>query len=315
MPANQTTGAIATAISKVRLYLDEPSVRAKYSDTDILTLMEDLWPEVWLDIYAAADNPPLARYSFTPVVDQRYYNLPCTIGEILYITKRNTNNQIEWEITPRSLYHPMGPGISFEGNHRLLLELPVDSTAALEILYIPSGNVHMHTSTVLGTAFTSSTVVLDTTPSTGTYDRRPNSYVGSMIRVLASSTGTNPSGYAVFPVQERIIKEFNVATSTITVEPDFDVDFSALSDAGSNSLTYEIYPVEATLIWPTLIRRVAYEIATIENKRDRASGLEKLYAQAKRACALHMANFQTRNPHSFDPRTVKNEDYRTGTIE
>lgn len=310
MPSNQSVGAISSAITQVRTLLDEPELRAKWTDALILQMLEDLWPELWLDLYANADNPPLARYTFTPVADQKYYYLPSTVGEILYIAHRDTNNRIIYELKPRSLYHPWGENISFEANQRLKLDLPVVSTSdEIEVLYIPSGAVHLHSSTVLGSAFSLTGVTLDTSPTLGTYDRRPHSFEGCVIRVLASSTGSKPSGYDVFPVMERIISSHDVLTSTVTVEPDFDVNLSLLSDAESTNITYEIYPVEATLIWPTLIKRTAMEIAAIENRVTKAGSLEKLYAMAKRACSLHLANFQTRYPTSFDPRSLKNPDY------
>lgn len=316
MPAlnSQSEGVLAGAIRTIRRKVDEPDARAKYSDADILDMLNEAWQEVLPDLYGQAANPPLARYSVTLVSGQRYYNLPCTVGEIWSIAKRDSNNRIEWELRPQSRLSPLGQSISFEGTQRFLVDPEMGSGETIEFLYIPSGDCFMAagvTSPLLCTHNSTtrqSTVGLigtDATVSLGSVDRRPNAYLGAVLNVWGSDGG-NPSGYSQFPVQTRIVKDYSVATGVLTVEPEFDVDLSAITPT-NGVLKWEIYPMEASVVWPVLTRHVARQILADECKEKRYKIMTAQYAEAKRACILRWNSLQTRTPRTIGD-TYENED-------
>ncbi len=316
---DQSGGQIGRAIRTIRRLIDETPIQAKYKDESLIALMEEGWPEVLTDLYSVSMTPPLARYTVTPVVGQRYYGLPATVGEIRRIVARDTTTgRPTWEIIPHATLNPYGPGISFEGNQRCILEpTPQDaSSTAFDVEYVPSGSVSLHVGRVPVTAINGSTgtdtfYLAGADPASqvmyGEIDRRPNAYLGSFLAVTDCEGGLKPTGYAKFPVQERIIQSYSLADLSVTIEPDFDFDFGDFP-AQDKLLSYEIYPVEAPLVWPVLTRWVARYIAGAENRAARFRTLTQMYSEAKRACILSWANKQTRSGRDMNVVSVDNPE-------
>jgi hypothetical protein len=315
--AATTTGQIARAIQRVRQMVDDPETNAKFSDATIVQLLSESWSEVIGDLFAASDHPPLSRFTLTPVASQQYYYLPSSVGEILRVAERDgTTGLVKTEITPRNELSPWGPGIRFHGPHRVeLTPIPtadwrVDSW---EVLYIPNGDVSLvaGTTAALDSNSTSTAIRLNLSSSTyGTPDQRPNAYVGCYIALVAASD--LPAGYSQFPIQERIISAYDVATGTVTVDVPFDFDIGSV--LAGDTVNYEIFPFEAPIVWRVIATYTARNIAGFENKTGRFKTLNQMYAEAKRACILRWTNFQTRNSQGFDVRTVDNDLYMGRTI-
>lgn len=312
MPAisGQTGGNLAAALATIRRRTDEPTVRAKYTDPILVDMLNESWQEVLPDLYNQADNPPLARYTVTLTQGQRYYNLPCTVGEIQRIAKRDTNNRVQWEIIPRDRLNPAGPGITFEGTQRFLIDPDFVQSEEIEVLYIPSGDCYMASGTATPAAGSTNTLRIigsGTAVTMGAVDRRPNAYIGGILNIYRFD-GSPPSGYSQFPIQQRIVRSYNVATGTLTVEPDFDMDLSGLASP-SSLLYWEVYPLEATCVWPVLTRHVARMILSDEAKSARFQLMTQLYQEAKRACALRWSNFQTRHGDKLGNNIIDNAEY------
>jgi hypothetical protein len=264
---SQSGGQLASALSRVRKWVDDPVVRSKYSDALILDLMNETWCEVLTDLFNQATNVPIARFDITLVKDQADYTLPANTGEILRIAKLDSDTGIpNWEVVPGSFLNPYGWGFRFEGSQRVILNpTPTASDDVLTVEYIPAGDIMLHVGKAPIANMTSSALQLATTgPNvlTGTVDRRPNAYLGCYVSVFDSDNGAPPDGYRVFPVQERIITAVDVADQTVTVSPDFDFDASAQS--AFQNVKYEVYPVEAPIVWPIVTLYVAAKIVAIQ---------------------------------------------------
>lgn len=313
MPATpQSSGEINAAVATVYRLCDEPSIRAKYSNSTMVGLLSDSWPLVLTDVYNQAQNPPLARYSITTVAGQRYYQLPPCIGEIIGLRNRSdVDHSIVSEMVPYARLSPYGPGWAVEGGQRLLIQPDLASDYTFEVEYIPSGNIALvqGTTSIDGSNIaTASTLELETAVS-GTIDARPKAYDGCVLSIYGWS-GVLPSGYVRWPILQQVISSYDVATGVVTVEPDFLVNLAQLGVVSpAATLSWEIYPVEAPMIWPVVSIYTARKIAAFENKMERYKMLTQMYSEALRATCLRWANIQTRTPNHLERRSPDNPDY------
>lgn len=311
---DQNLGEILTAIQRVRQLTDEPADRAKYTDSHILQLMSESWSEILQDVFGTAQNIPLARHNISLAAGTRYYDLPCTVGELLRFDVKDGNIKVA-EIYPGNLQNPWGVGLHVEGTRRILLDPAPTQSLTVEALYVPSGDILMHTGEALTSSGSTSglTLRVPTTPIlgnvAGTLDRRPNAYVGSFLSIYRTN-GSLPSGYNQFPIQQRIISSYSVADASVAVEPNFDFDVSKLEDPGQ-IVMYEVVPFEATAMWPCIVRHTARHIAAVEVRSDRFKMCHQLYSEAKRAVQLRSSTALTKAGMSMDPRVSQNPDFLT----
>lgn len=299
-------GAIAAAVARIREITDEPDVQAKYSDARLVSLMNEAWQTVTYDLYAQATNPPLARYTVTPVKDQFHYHLPANVGEVRRVCRRNSDGVMTAEIIPDPSLSVSGPGFRIEGLHSFYLNPPIkDSNAdTFDIEYIPSGDTILQTGSVSVSGASTTVLPLASSPTLGEVDRRPYAYLGCYLGIYTGSA--NPSGYDVFPVQQRIIEDYDIANQTVTVSVAFDFDPSDLG--GGETVSYEIYPMEAPIIWPVITREVARLIAGMEGDERRFKMLNALKSEAVRSCALTWANMEGITGNTMDAGTHRNPD-------
>lgn len=310
---DQYLGSIRAAVKRVRQLVDEPSIEAKYSDRDIVDLLNESWSEVVGDVFACAQHPPYAQHDIQLSTSQYVYPLPASVGEIRRIAKFSDNDEVEWEILPEGLLNPSGYGIILDGNHLLRMRPEHGLSDVITIEYIPSGDITCHVGQVILSGAT--TTVFPVSPTAadvllGDLDGRPNAYAGCIFRWLShgGTTSLKPAGYNVFPVQVRRIASYSVAAPSVTVVPAFDFDPTSLPNQELRS-TYEIYPVEAPVIWPVIARHTARLISGMENKTGRFKTLTQLYEEAKRACVLRWGSLETRLGQSMETVTPENLDH------
>jgi hypothetical protein len=316
--SDQSGGEIAACVQKIRLWTDNFDT-GKFSDSVLVDMISESWSEVLGDMYASADNVPLASFDVTLNSTDRYYTLPANVGEIRRVVHYDSNGIAQWEILPRDFLNPAGCGIRFEGTQRFYIDPGLNSgTETVTVEYIPSGNVLLHKGKTAAGDATDSTILLAKAgvPSDliyGTVDRRPNGYLGCYLGVLNTETGSLPSSYVRFPIQQRIITDYDVSTGEVTVSPDFDFDLSTMAGGSGGDpvkLVYEIYPIEAPIIWSVLARHVSRNLAGVENKQKRFQLQDRLYLEARRACALRWSQTQTRTGRSFNTILPENMDIR-----
>ena len=300
-PATQSEGVLTTVCNRVRQALDEPTLQAKYTDTRIIERLNEAWPETVVDLYAAASNPPLARYDVTVTDNMLYGVLPATVGEVRRIELWNSDGvTLVGEIIPRSRFNAYGQGIAFEGTHRFRIEPNVLSASVLRFFYVPSGEAVLLKGTTPISQQTSTGLTLSsaTTASLGAIDRRPHAYIGSIIRTL-SYTGGLPSGYLRYPVEDRQISAYNVATGALTITEPWTL-YSSLMPTPLGNLTYEIFPPEAQGVFPVLWLKVARDLCAEENRLDKFKVYSSRVLETRRAMMLAWSRKQTRSPQAYN---------------
>jgi len=321
MPVTQqSVGMIASAVDRIYELTMDTSIRSRYPAARLVDVMQESWAEVLNDLYASAENPPLARVDVSLADGQEYYALPPNVGEIRRVAKFNPDTGLaEWELVNQNLLNPFGNGISFEGGQRFRINPTPTGAETVTVEYIPSGDVLLSSGTCRASDATASTIVLEDDgvvgPQLGAIDRRPNAYVGSYVALLGcQQANAAPSGYGVFPIQERIVNSYSVATGTLTVKPDFDFNPStetALTSEEGNGLylLYETYPIEAAFVWPVITRFVARQLLGVDAKGTKFRIMTQLYEEAKQAVIRKWATWQTRSPKHFAMDTADNMEY------
>lgn len=208
---------INRVIRLIRKDTDEPSINAKYSGADLLTLVEQGFQVALADLNALTDNPMKVRLSMTVGPDTTEYLLPPSVEQIIRIARIDPESGRPQEIwTPRPEASWYGAGVLLEGR---VLRLDPSITRGsddieLEIKYIPNGDVRLHYGFLED--LTATTCVLDRVPSFGKLDTRENAYVGTVLRIL--STDDEDTNY----VQERTITAYDRTTREATLTPALD---------------------------------------------------------------------------------------------
>lgn len=313
----QKDGQIAAALERIYRMVDEPSIRTKFPQNAVLDLLNECWTETLTDLYNQAENVPLARYDVTLVSGQDRYLLPANCGEIVRVCKRDDpTGLVLWEMPIRGLLNPYGYGVRFEGTqHMIVNPTPTGTTETISVEYIPAGDVTLFVGLVPKASTSLTTVDLSAaTAKYGVMDRRPNAYTGCYLSLLKATEVTDtgddtPATFSVFPIQERIITAVSYGVPVrATIAPAFSFNPSAMA-APTTYIKFELYPIEAPLIWPCVCYNAAMKLAAIEKKTNHYRLLLDLYNRSKRATALRWANAQSRGGHAMQTDTPDNPEY------
>lgn len=192
---NSDGSVLNTILTRIRFYLDDPDVDAKYTDDFLLrhALMPSM-VDVLSRLNQNAENRVVNRLAYTLSDDTLEYVLPPCMQTFLKMIVQDANGVAVCDMKPRGFDHIWGPGISFEGNILRLDPLrfigggPDDLTVYL--WYVSNGDVFPHLSTAGGTLALNSdgrhTFTLGTAAK-GQIDRRVNAYAGQTLRLLPAS--------------------------------------------------------------------------------------------------------------------------------
>lgn len=302
-PQRQTSGTLATLCDRVRFALDEPSLRAKYTDAVLVDRLNEIWPEIVVDLYGAAQNPPLSRFDVTVDSNQEFGLLPATCGEVWYIEELDgPNGNVIGQVVPRSRYNAYGRGIVWEGGYRFKLDPKPTEQKYYRFYYVPSGEAVLLSAQVPTTSFTSTTVTLGTTTGTtlGSIDNRTNAYIGSLVSLVGYG-GPPPTGWIRFPAHQRICTAHASATGTLTVDPAWEFDPSGLpGTTPASTVSVEIYPPEAQGLFSVLWRAAARDICADELRMDRSKMLNQRYQEIRRTTLLAWNRKQTIAPANYN---------------
>jgi hypothetical protein len=290
---------LQSVLDDTRLYIDEPAINAKYSDTQILRIMQSIWATLLADLNRNSSAPVILRHSFSVTSGTEFVLLPPTISQILRIVSYDTNNAVQSDLIPRSMWNGAGPGFTIEGNTLRFTPKWTGADTTFHIHYIPSGSVSYHSGTAStitnSTTADTCTVILAATPTLGSLDNRPNSYGGCIFRVLTATTHNF--------VQDRIIRSYDVTTRTVTLYPSFETDLLP----GGATVTYEIVPLLANIFDNLIALAICRHIAAIEGDNGRLKTLTQLYAEQMRSNRLGAANVQSIIDSRFETDTIFNE--------
>lgn len=282
------SGLLSDLVTLIRKATNEPLTNPKYTDGDIVELIQAAMDVVLTDVHINTDHPIIIRHSITLVSGSQDYILPPGVGEILRIAKIDTGTNLpQWEAWPGSYFNPAGHGWKVEGNVLRLLQDWL-STDTLEIMYIPSAEALMHKATA--SAATATTITFPASVTDGTLDTRPNAYVGMVVRILSSTQNI---------LEERVVTAYDVATRVATLNKAWDT-------TPTGTIVYEVVPLFNRLIKHVVALRTSMDILSQEGNEKKIRTLERNYAVKMMAMRRSIEKRENRFPHHFDGDTWDN---------
>ena len=223
---HSTGSIIKTYCEKVRHYLDDPDLDAKYDDNYLVRFfLSSAMTDVLSRVSMMSDAQIVLPLTITVAADTQYYRLPPMVRQVLRVGVVNTQTGAFIEdYHPRSEFNVYGPGWSLEGNLISFKPYPTEAKT-YTILYVPSGDVAAHYENAShGVLNANGTFTLHNGASIlGSLDKRENAYVGSYVRIF----GTNIT-------DECMVSSYNATTRVCTLRT------AATNTAGSYS--YEVIP-------------------------------------------------------------------------
>ena len=306
---HSTGSFLLTVIERVRAYLDEAIVDAKFTNDYLVRHVS--CPEmvnVISRLSNNADNLIRVRHSITLVDGQEFYVLPPNIGEIFRFAVIDLEGRITKEFLPRNEFNPRGPGWQIEGNMLSIRPYPATGETA-DIHYIPNGDFqpHYHTgseSTQGGEMTSYTTFVFDPTPTLGAIDNRENAYAGATLRVWTTAAGHHGGLPDHAVLEERIIESYDASTRIATVRRPFTADISTATKPG---LRYEVAPVGMNSLIQAISCAAAINLGTARNITQKQMQFIVLqYKMAMKTIGDNFSFMQARKPKSYHKDTVDN---------
>lgn len=299
-------------LERIRLATDEPDADAKYPDATLVEYIESAYASVFQEANRVTTRPITVPVEIDIQDGQQYYALPATMGKVVDIIRLNSSDEKLYRLEPSTVRNPVWPGLQFMGR-TLYLQADPDEDYTLQIWYIPDGCARLHyglTDTVTNNNDSSATtggvpayaaqVNLDTTPTSGSVDYRPNAYVGCTFRFLHNDTFTTNHDLT----EERLVTAYDPDTAVVTVKPHFDND-TIYSLSTGESLKYEIAPPFADQLDLAMALYVARYIHGIEGRTKSYQLAETEFNRMVRSLRLNESNYQAIIAKSMNPSNVR----------
>ena len=271
---NASGSVLETIITRIRGYLDDPDVDAKYTDDYILRHV--MMPSM-VDVLARLNNnredPVVCKLSYTLQDGLFDYTLPpCVLG-ILRLCTEDEKHVVVSEIKPRGLFHWSGPGLMLEGNVLRIDPLVITDGVTVSLWYLSNGDVFPHVSTSGGTLALNSDDKHEFTfgtPTMGQMDRRVNAYAGQTLRLLPASPA---------PCEERIIESVRYDSGTSKWIATLRHNFT---EVGTGSgIPYEVAPPGAQALMEAIALQGAMKLGvTRKISGPHMQGLQTQYRAA-----------------------------------
>ena len=317
------TGWLSRVTSKVYRWAQEPVNSAKTDASDMLGLIRDAIRELAPEMFLQEEFHVGVRHNFTLVENIREYVLPPCVGNILRLAKLSSDDDIQWEWSPAHHHSPSSYGFFLEGNVlRFTTDMDWAAGDSIELLYVPSGDMSPHLSTILGAAIDAAgtTVVLPApaslgakTVTDGNFDWRENAYGGHYFRILqvADDAGTGfPTVGNEFVEQESLISSSQVvdASGTPVITLTLRRPLSPIPSGASNIITYEIVPTITGLYEDLIALHIARTMVAETTNKKAFELLSQRYREKARAWRLFISKIQQREGSRFDNRFWNNPD-------
>lgn len=294
---------LKTAIERIRGFLDDPDLEAKYSDDYIVRhIISPAFASVLSRINNSASNPVIQKIDFPLVAQQQDYQLPPAVGEVLRLCISDELGRVLQEALPRGFWNLRGPNWQIQGNIISFIPKPPESYANMELWYIPSGDYKPVYSTGGVAAFTLSTdksyatITVSTSATLGDWDRRPSAYVGQMMRLLPS-TGV---------VEERLISGWEYQNGS-GWKASFRKPFTNAT-GNANLPAFEIAPEGSENLFEAVAAAGALKLASYRKLSGEHFGMvQAAYRDAMKTLMDHYSNMQMRLPKSWEKDTVDNQ--------
>jgi len=302
-----TGSMLKTVIERVRGFLDDPDLEAKYSDDYILRhIVRPAFASVMSRINNSSQTPVMQRLTFPLNQGVADYQLPPCIGEIWRLCVMDESGRVLQEAIPRGLYNLRGPNWKIEGNVLSFLPYPNADYSTMELWYIHSGDFSFAYSTggvsafQLNTNKKSGTITISTAATLGEWDKRPSAYVGQMLRLLSTSTS--------LPFEERVIDSWTPVGGgssawTFTTRQAF-----TYAVGPANLPSFEIAPEGSENLWEAVSAASAMKLASYRKLSGEHFGMiQAAYRDAMKTTMDHYSNMQMRMPKAWEKDTVDNQ--------
>jgi hypothetical protein len=302
---------LKTIIERVRGFLDDPDLEAKYSDDYILRhIVRPAFASVMSRINNSSQSPIMHRLTLPLTKNVADYMLPPCVGEVWRLCVMDDSGRVLQEAIPRGVYNLRGPNWKIEGNMLSFLPYPNADYATMELWYIHSGDFSFvyspgGASFQLNANRDGGTINISGAPTLGEWDKRPSAYVGQMLRIISTSTS--------IPIEERIITAWtpNGVTSpswTPTAIWNFTLR-KALTYTGTGTMPpFEIAPEGSENLWEAVAAASAMKLASYRKLSGEHFGMiQAAYRDAMKTTMDHYSNVQMRMPKSWEKDTVDNQ--------
>jgi hypothetical protein len=284
---------IKTYCEKVRHYLDDPDLDAKYDDNYLVRFfLSSAMNDVMSRVSMMSDTQILATFNLTVASGTQYYRLPPTVRQVLRVgvIDPNTGAYLE-DFQPRNEFNVYGRGWALEGNLISFNPYPAEAKT-YQILYIPSGDVAAHYENAShGVLNANGTFTVHNSGSIiGSYEKRDNAYVGCYIRIFGTDI-----------TDECIVSAYDAATRVCTLRS------APANVAGSYS--YEVVPfllepmIDAVAISAAMRAGVGRKI-----NNTQMQALMLAYRQAIKTAHDMLGNTNSRVGKRFNGGTADNKN-------
>lgn len=283
---------LKTYCEKVRHYLDDPDLDAKYDDNYLVRFfLASAMNDVLSRVSMMSDNQIVQNLTLTVSEGVKDYLMPPTVRQVLRVGLKNPDTGAWTEdFHPRNQFNVYGPGWMLEGN-LISFEPPPTSGREFSIAYIPSGDVQAHyENSTHGVLNANGTFTMVANPTLGSRDKRQNAYVGCYLRIFGSGA-----------TDELVVSAHDAATSVLTLRT------AATNPAGSYS--YEVVPF---LLEP-MIDAVSLSAAMRAGTGRKISGAQMQllmlsYKSAIKTAHDMIGNMNSRSGKRFTGGTVDNKN-------
>ncbi len=298
---------LKTVIERVRGFLDDPDLEAKYSDDYILRhTVRPAFASVMSRVNNSSTGLVMQRLSMPLTYNVADYQLPPCIGEVWRICYMDESGRVLQESIPRGLYNLRGPNWKIEGNVLSFLPYPNADYASMELWYIHSGDYSPAYNSTTGANFflntdkKSGTITISSAATVGEWDKRPSAYVGQMMRLLPSASTS--------PIEERIITSWTPTAAgsavwNFTLRQPF-----TYATGNANLPAFEIAPEGHENLYEAVAAASALKLASYRKLSGEHFGMiQAAYRDSMKTLMDHYSNLQMRMPKAWEKDTVDNQ--------
>ena len=297
---HSTGSIIKTYCEKVRHYLDDPDLDAKYDDNYLVRFfLPSAMTDVISRVSQMSDAQILSSFTLSLTAGTSSYKLPPAVAQVVRIgTIEPASGLFYDDLKPRGQFNPNGPNWTLQGN-TLVFQPSVQETKEYTLVFVPSGDIMCQYTaadpvSLVQSINSNGTFTMANTPTIGSYDKRPNAYLGSYLRVLGNV------------VDEVLVSDHDVSLKVLTPTTAFENPVAA-------GYSYEIVP----FLMEPMIDAVSVSAAMragVGRKINQAhmQALMLAYKQAIKTAHDTLANMNGRIGKAFNGNTIDSTNLYVG---
>lgn len=314
--ALDTNTYLYDTLERVRAFLDDPTLEAKYDDDWIL---KHVYQPAQVDVLSRINlnnpNPLYLYYEFETTATGRRYTLPPDIRKIYKVVRVNDAGRVLDEYFPKDLFSWSQMGWRINGP---VLEWLYDPGQAftIQIWYTSNGDFNpvqfrsdpgpdsASDPRVELLASGDTRIWLPTDRIGGRWDRREGAYNGARLSIQLQST--------IFPQNAYVVKDYQYSTS----DARWYLDVYGVIDPKSSSWIEQEWTGELTQfgvehLQDAIACRMAIRMGTIARLSDKDKrGLLMEFRQVMKTVGDQVINMQARTGNYFNRDTVDSPERR-----